>query len=271
MVLTLDIGNTQISGGVFLGDDLILQFRHTTAHYTSSDELGVFMRSVFRENGLDSKNVTDIVCCSVVPSLNYPLTSACIKYFDIEPLLIRPGIATGLELKYANPKEIGADRIAAAIGAASYYKNANIIIVDMGTATTVDILTARREFLGGVIMAGVNMSMQALSQGTAQLPNVEIALPARACGTSTAEAIQSGLYYGALGGIKELIAAYTREVFGGRKPMVIGTGGFSHLFQDEDIFNVIIPSLIFDGLYQALKMNKKSRDYEESSNECKGN
>ena len=100
------------------------------------------------------------------------------------------------------------------------------------------------------------MSMQALSQGTAQLPNVEIAHPARACGTSTAEAIQSGLYYGALGAVKELISAYTQEVFDGRKPMVIGTGGFSHLFQDEGIFNVVIPSLIFDGLYCALKMNK---------------
>lgn len=257
MVLTLDIGNTQISGGVFLDDDLILQFRHTTAHYTSSDELGVFMRSVFRENGLDSKEVTDIVCCSVVPSLNYPLTSACIKYFDIDPLLVKPGIKTGLQLKYANPREIGADRIAAAIGAAAYYHDSDIIIVDMGTATTVDILTAKREFLGGVIMAGVNMSMQALSQGTAQLPNVEIAHPARACGASTAEAIQSGLYYGALGGIKELISAYTREVFDGRKPMVIGTGGFSHLFQEEGIFNVVIPSLIFDGLHCALQMNKQ--------------
>lgn len=256
MVLTLDIGNTQISGGVFLDGDLILQFRHTTAHYTSSDELGVFMRSVFRENGLDSKDVTDIVCCSVVPSLNYPLTSACIKYFDIDPLLVKPGIKTGLQLKYANPKEIGADRITAAIGAQAYYKDANIIIVDMGTATTVDILTSRREFLGGAILPGVNMSMQALAQGTAQLPNVEIGVPERACGTNTAEAIQSGLYYGALGAVKELISAYTREVFGGRKPMVIGTGGFSHLFQDEGIFNVVIPSLIFDGLYCALRMNK---------------
>lgn len=256
MVLTLDIGNTQISGGVFLDGDLILQFRHTTAHYTSSDELGVFMRSVFRENGLDSKDVTDIVCCSVVPSLNYPLTSACIKYFDIDPLLVKPGIKTGLQLKYANPKEIGADRITAAIGAQAYYKDANIIIVDMGTATTVDILTSKREFLGGAILPGVNMSMQALAQGTAQLPNVEIGVPERACGTNTAEAIQSGLYYGALGAVKELISAYTREVFGGRKPMVIGTGGFSHLFQDEGIFNVVIPSLIFDGLYCALRMNK---------------
>lgn len=256
MVLTLDIGNTQISGGVFLDGDLILQFRHTTAHYTSSDELGVFMRSVFRENGLDSKDVTDIVCCSVVPSLNYPLTSACIKYFDIDPLIIKTGIKTGLQLKYANPKEIGADRITAAIGAQAYYKDANIIIVDMGTATTVDILTSKREFLGGAILPGVNMSMQALAQGTAQLPNVEIGVPERACGTNTAEAIQSGLYYGALGAVKELISAYTREVFGGRKPMVIGTGGFSHLFQDEGIFNVVIPSLIFDGLYCALRMNK---------------
>ena len=172
MILTLDIGNTQISGGVFLNDALILQFRHTTTQHTSSDELGIFMRSVFRENGFDPTLVDDIVCCSVVPSLNYPLTSACIKYFDKEPLLIKPGVKTGLQLKYSNPKEIGADRIAAAIGAQAYYPNANIIIVDMGTATTVDILTARREYLGGAILPGVNMSMQALAHGPAQLPNV---------------------------------------------------------------------------------------------------
>ena len=258
MILTLDIGNTQISGGVFLNDVLILQFRHTTTQHTSSDELGIFMRSVFRENGFDPTLVDDIVCCSVVPSLNYPLTSACIKYFDKEPLLIKPGIKTGLQLKYSNPKEIGADRIAAAIGAQAYYPNANIIIVDMGTATTVDILTAKREYLGGAILPGLNMSMQALAHGTAQLPNVEIGVPQRACGTNTAEAIQSGLYYGALGAIKELIAAYTKEVFNGRKPMVLGTGGFSHLFNGEGIFNEVIPSLIFDGLLCTLKMNRSS-------------
>ena len=149
MILTLDIGNTQLSGGVFSEGKIALTFRCATTKGTSSDELGIFLRSVLRENGIASKEITDIAICSVVPSQNYAITSACVKYFGIEPLMIRSGIKTGLKLRYSNPREIGADRIAAAIGASFLKLGSHIIVVDMGTATTVDVITKENESFFG--------------------------------------------------------------------------------------------------------------------------
>jgi type III pantothenate kinase len=256
MILTFDIGNTQLSGGVFDNEKLIFQFRRGTVQGTSSDELGIFLRLVLRENGIDSGQITEIACCSVVPSMNYAAAGACVKYFGIEPLMIRAGIKTGLKLKYGNPKEIGSDRIAAAIGAVSLEPGKDIIVVDMGTATTVDVISAEKEYFGGAILAGINMSMHALASGTAQLPVVEIVVPEKPCGTTTAGAIQSGLYYGTIGALKELIRVFTENVFGGRKPFVIGTGGLSHLFENAGMFDRIVPSLVLDGLRKALDLNK---------------
>lgn len=256
MILTLDIGNTQLSGGVFKDDKIILTFRCATTHGTSSDELGIFLRSVLRENEIDSNLISDIAVCSVVPSLNYAVTSACLKYFEIEPLMIRSGIKTGLRLRYSNPREIGADRIAAAIGASALKLNNHIIVVDMGTATTVDVITKDSEYWGGAILPGINMMMHALSSGTAQLPSVEIVEPEKACGTSTVTAIQSGLYYGTLGSIRELISRFTNEVFKGEKPVIIATGGFSNLFRESGLFDRIESQLVLDGLRIALELNK---------------
>ena len=255
MILTLDIGNTQLSGGVFNGNGIVLTFRCATTKGTSSDELGIFLRSVLRENGIDAAAITKIACCSVVPSLNYALTSACVKYFGKEPLMIRSGIKTGLKLRYANPREIGADRIAAAIGAVAKQPHSNTIVVDMGTATTVDVITKNGEYLGGAILPGITMMMHALSVGTAQLPTVEIVQPEKACGSSTVQAIQSGLYYGTLGSIRELIARYTEEAFAGAKPHVIATGGFAYLFEKAGLFDSVQPQLVLDGLRIALTLN----------------
>ncbi len=255
MILALDIGNTQLSGGVYKDDSITLTFRCATTKGTSSDELGIFLRSVLRENGIDASEIKQIACCSVVPSLNYALTSACVKYFGKEPLMIRSGIKTGLKLRYANPKEIGADRIAAAIGAVSLHGGENTIVVDLGTATTVDVITKAGEYLGGAILPGIAMKMHALSSGTAQLPTVEIVKPEKACGSSTVQAIQSGLYYGTLGSIRELIARYTEEAFAGAKPTVIATGGFAYLFEKSGLFDAIKPQLVLDGLRIALTLN----------------
>lgn len=255
MILTLDIGNTQLAGGVFDEKKLILTFRCATAAGTSSDELGIFLRSVLRENELDYRQISDIACCSVVPAVNYAITSACVKYFGIEPLMIRSGIKTGLRLRYSNPKEIGADRIAGAIGAIGLNLPANIIIIDMGTATTVDVITKEKEYMGGAILPGVNMMMHSLSSGTAQLPMVEIVHPEKACGSTTIGAIQSGLYYSTLGGIRELIKRFTEECFGGEKPVVIATGGISHIFEDSGLFDRLEPQLVLDGLRIALELN----------------
>lgn len=256
MILTVDVGNTQITGGLFEDGKLVLQFRQTTNARTSSDEIGLFFRSVIRENGFRWQKVERIGVCSVVPSINYSLSSAFTKYFNQKVLFIQAGIKTGLKLKYANPKEIGADRIAAAIGAMSLHPGKDLIVIDMGTATTIDVVTSEKEYLGGAIMSGMKISVEALASGTAKLPIVEIVRPEHACGTSTIEAIQSGLYWGNLGAVKELTRQYERTVFKGQKPYIIGTGGFSRIFDGESLFDEMCPELVLLGIKCALDMNE---------------
>ncbi len=245
-----------MTGGIFDGDKLVLQFRQTTNKNSTSDEIGIFLRSVLRENGVDSGSIVDSCCCSVVPPINYSLSSAIKKYFNIEPLFIQSGIKTGLKLKYANPKEIGADRIAAAIGAVTKHPNENLIVIDMGTATTIDVVTKGKEYLGGAIMPGLKISMQALASGTAKLPTVEIVRPNRICGQSTIEAIQSGIFYGNAGSIKEICYQYQKQIFRGERTLVVGTGGFARTFEEYGLFDEIVPELVLLGVKNALEMNR---------------
>lgn len=255
MLLALDVGNTQITGGLFDKDKQVLQFRRTTNLGTSSDEIGIFLRSVLRENGFNWECIKKIGVCSVVPSINYSLASAITKYLSKEALFIQAGIKTGLKLKYSNPKEIGADRIAGAIGAVNLFPDTNIIVVDMGTATTVDCITAGKEYLGGAILPGLKISMDALANGTAKLPSVEIAKPDHVCGSTTVEAIQSGLFYGNAGAIKELCYLYQKNIFKGEKTVIIGTGGFSRLFEEYNLFQTISPELVLLGVKKAVELN----------------
>ncbi len=258
MILTIDVGNSTIVGGVFDRDTLILQFRQTTNKNSTSDEIGIFLRTVLRENGIDPASIEGICCCSVVPPINYSLSNAMLKYFGIEPLFIQSGIKTGLKLKYANPKEIGADRIAAAIGALNRHPEQNLIVIDMGTATTVDVVTKDREYLGGSILPGLKISVQALASGTAKLPSVEIVKPQRICGQSTIEAIQSGIFYGNAGAIKEICHQYQKQIFGGEKPVVVGTGGFARTFESYGLFDDIVPELVLLGVKEALELNRNN-------------
>lgn len=255
MILTVDVGNTQLTGGLFDGDRIVLQFRKTTMADASSDEIGLFLRNVIRENGFDWKQIEKIGCCSVVPSVNYSLSSAFTKYFNKAALFIQAGIKTGLKLKYSNPKEIGADIIAAAIGAVNLHPDKNLIIIDMGTATTIEAITKNKEYLGGSILAGLKISMEALADGTAKLPSVEIEKPEHVCGTTTAEAIQTGLYYGTAGALKELNYLYQKNIFHGEEVFVIGTGGFSKIFSDYNLFDEISPELVLYGVKCAIDMN----------------
>ena len=255
MILGLDVGNSQIYCGVFDNERLILQFRRTSTVRSSSDELGIFLRGALRENGVDPAAIERVAACSVVPDFNYSLRACCQKYFNIEPMIMRPGIKTGLKIKYKDPKEVGADRIADAIGAIKLFPDRNLIIVDFGTATTVCAITREREFLGGNIVPGLRLAMDALESKTAQLPSVEIKPARSAIGRTTVESIQSGLYWSNVGMVKELVERITREVFEGDPPVVIGTGGFAHLFDREDLFDEVVPDLILTGLLEALHMN----------------
>lgn len=255
MILTIDIGNTSTTCGLFDDEKLVLQFRRETNIHSSSDEIGVFFRNVLRENGFDWQKITKVGICSVVPAMNYSLMSACSKYLNHDPLIVQAGIKTGLKIKYSNPKEIGADLIAAAMGAVSLNLNKNTIIVDLGTATTLELLSADNEFLGGSILPGMKISIDALASGTAKLPSVEIAKPEGIYGSSTPEAIQVGLYYGTAGSIKEICYQYQKKVFKGEKPFVLGTGGFAKIFADYKLFDQIIPELVLLGVKRALELN----------------
>lgn len=259
MILCLDIGNSQIFGGVFKDDELALRFRYTSTNSTSSDQLGVFLRSVLRENSVAHEQIDHIAICSVVPSLDYSIRSACIKYFDQEPFVLQAGVKTGLRIKYHNPVEVGADRIANAIAATNHYPDKNLIIIDYGTATTYDAITANKDYLGGAILAGIRLSTEALQANTAKLSAVEIIKPKSVVGRSTTENIQSGIYYNQLATLQVLTQRITDEVFDGTQPYIIGTGGFAHLFENEGIFSTIEPNLVLHGLRHALALNHKKQ------------
>ncbi len=255
MILCIDVGNTQIQGGVFSSHDLTIQFRKTSRQKFSSDEIGLFLIQVLRENKIDINAIKGISICSVVPGLNHSLSSGCIKYLNIEPFFLRSGVETGLNIRYRNPLEVGADRIANAIAAVQAFPGQNIIIVDLGTATTFCAITNTKDYLGGTILPGIQISMEVLESRASQLPGVEIRKTDHVLGRSTVESIQSGLFYGHVGIVKEVKSRIIQEVFSENMPVVIGTGGLSSLFEEEGIFDVIMPSLALKGLQLAYQLN----------------
>lgn len=257
MILCLDVGNTQIVGGVFNGDAVEVQFRVTSTGKPSSDEIGIFLRSALRENGIEPASIDEIAFCSVVPGVVHSLRNACLKYFEVDPFVLQAGVKTGLKIRYRNPLEVGSDRIADAIAAVELFPDRDLVIVDFGTATTVEAVSKEREYLGGMILAGLRLSMEALEHNTAKLPSVEIVVPAEVVGRSTSESIQSGLYYGTLGALRFAIERIVADEFGGSRPVVIATGGFSSLFRDAGLFDHVIPDLLLRGLLRALRMNSK--------------
>jgi type III pantothenate kinase len=255
MILCLDIGNTQIFGGVFEDDQLRLRFRRNSRTGASSDEIGIFLRSVLRENDIDPTDVQHIALCTVVPEVLHSVRNACMKYFNLNPFVLQAGVKTGLKVRYKNPLDVGADRIANSVAGIHLFPNQNLLIMDFGTATTYCAVTADKQYLGGVITAGVRISMEALETRTSKLPAVEI-LPVESClSQTTVESIQAGLYFGTIGQAKEIISRIQQEAFGGAKPVVIGTGGFASLFVKTGLFDVESPDLVLTGLHLALKMN----------------
>ena len=257
MLLCLDIGNSQLHGGVFDGDALRVQFRKKTHPLGSSYEFGVFFTAVLRENGVDPRAVKHVAICSVVPPAVYPIRAACVKYFRCEPFMLQAGVKTGLRVRYRNPHEVGADRIAGAIAATQRRPASHLIVVDCGTATTFDVVTAEGDYLGGAILPGVGISVETLAGKTAKLPSVEITKPAAALGRSTVESIQAGVYHAHVGAIRHLVAELSREAFAGQKPYVVGTGGFTRLLLTENLFDEVVPELVLLGLKRAAELNRE--------------
>lgn len=255
MMLCIDVGNSHIYGGVFSGDDIRLRFRHTSK-VSTSDELGIFLKSVLRENNCLPEAIKKIAICSVVPQLDYSLRAACIKYFSIDPFFLQAGVKTGLNIKYRNPVEVGADRIANAIAAVHAFPGKNTIVIDYGTATTLCVITSQKAYLGGAILPGVRLSVDALSNNTAKLPTVEILKPDFVVGRSTPESMQSGIFFGALGACRELITRIKEESFAKQEVIVLATGGFASFFDNQGIYDFLMPDLVLQGVMLAAIMNQ---------------
>ena len=255
MILAIDVGNTQIFAGVFEQDKLIASFRWSSHYAASSDEYGLFLRSALRENDIDPDHIKNIGICSVVPERVHSLANCSAKYFGIKPFVLKAGVKTGLKIKYQNPREVGPDRIADAIAVTHLYPNQNILVIDFGTATTIEVITKRKEYLGGAIFPGVRLCMEALEKNTSRLPSVEIVKPSSVVGRTTTESIQNGLFYGTLGAIKEMKHNILSTTFTGEPTLTVGTGGFASLFEAEDLFDERQPNLVLQGLYIAMGMN----------------
>jgi type III pantothenate kinase len=234
MLFVLDVGNTNTVLGVFAKsssdgpryDKLLANWRVTTRGSQTIDEYGVLFRNLFSMQGLEPKEIHGIIVSSVVPPLDSTLRRVCERYFHQKPLLVEPGIKTGMPVLYENPAEVGADRIVNAVAAFEKYGGPSIV-VDFGTATTFDCVTAKGEYQGGVICPGIGISADALFSRTARLQRVDIRKPARIIGTTTVGSLQSGLYYGYLGLVDGVLERLLSEIAGTVK--VIATGGLAPL------------------------------------------
>jgi len=235
MLFVLDVGNTNTVLGVFARaagseqsaesphyDRLLAHWRVATSRTSTVDEYGVLFRNLFSMAQLEAKGIHGIVISSVVPPLDPVLRQVCERYFKLRPLLIEPGVRTGMPVQYDNPAEVGADRIVNGVAAYEKY-GGPCVIVDFGTATTFDCVSKKGEYLGGVICPGIGISADALFERTARLPRVEIRKPARVIGTNTVGSLQSGLYYGYLGLVDGILELLLAEL--GSETRVVATGG----------------------------------------------
>ncbi len=247
MIFVMDIGNTNVKAAVFDGSRLVKRWRCATDTTMTSDQYGIIMIDLFRYHGLRMEDVEGIMISSVVPSINYTIEHMCRDYFHIEPRLLVPGMKTGLNIKYENPRELGSDRIANAVAVSALYGGPSIFI-DFGTATTYGVVSDRREFLGGAIGPGLRMMNRALATGTAKLPSIELVLPEEIIGRTTVSNLQSGVLYGYIGSVEKIVSKMKREM-GGSEIKVIATGGMAHLVKDNsNVIDVINPDLTLTGL-----------------------
>ena len=230
VLLAIDVGNTHTVIGVYEGDRLVRHWRVLSDPGRTADEYGVLLWNLYRASELPIPSRTDIIVCSVVPPMTKVVEDLCRDYFHSEPLIVGPGVKTGMPILYDNPKEVGADRIVNAVAAYERYHDV-CIVVDFGTATTFDCVSGRGEYLGGVIAPGLGISLDALVTRTAKLPRVELIRPPKVVGKNTVHAIQAGIVYGYVSLVDGLVARIRDEI--GAKARVIATGGFATMLAPE--------------------------------------
>ncbi|MFP5212222.1 MAG: type III pantothenate kinase [Acidobacteriota bacterium] len=257
MLLALDIGNTNTVLGLFKDEQLIHEWRIRTEVNTTVDEYAIMVRSLFAANDLPFRDVNHVIISCVVPPVLNSLERFCKKYYNITPLIVGPGIRTGMPIFYDNPKEVGADRIVNAVAAYDLYKKATIV-VDFGTATTFDYISERGEYMGGVISPGIMISCEALFFKTSKLPRVEIfARPPSILAKNTIASMNAGIVYGYSGLVEGILRRMKQEV--GTDPIVVATGGLATLIASEcPLIDEVDDSLTLKGLRIIFERNRKS-------------
>lgn len=255
MLLVFDVGNTNMVIGVYEDKTLVKHWRICTDIHKTSDEYGMLINSLLVYDKIDLKSIDDIIISSVVPNVMHALENFCIKYCEKKPMIVGPGIKTGLNIKYDNPKQVGADRIVNAVAAIEKY-GSPLIVVDFGTATTFCAISEKAEYLGGTICPGLKISSEALFNGAAKLPRVELIKPGKTICKATVEAMQAGIIYGYVGQVEKIISMMKKEL-GSEDVKVIATGGLSTLIHSEtDSIDYIDKYLTLDGLRLIYLKNK---------------
>jgi type III pantothenate kinase len=256
MILVMDVGNTNIVLGVFEGNKLINSWRMSTDKEKTSDEFGMFMVSLINNEKLDVENTEAVIIASVVPPIMYSLEHAVRKYFKKEPIIIGPGIKTGINIKIENPREVGADRIVNAVAGFDKY-GGPLIIVDFGTATTFCAISSKGDYLGGAICPGIKISAEALFQKAAKLPRIELIKPEGIIGRNTVISMQAGIFYGYVGQVDYIVERMKKEM-NEENIKVVATGGLARLISSESkTINEINGLLTLEGLRLIYERNKQ--------------
>jgi type III pantothenate kinase len=254
MLLTLDIGNTNITLGVFDKDNLRASWRMATDTSRTADQYGVEILTLLHHRDINRAEITEIAVCSVVPPLLGTFVELCTRYFHLPPFVVGPGVKTGMRIRMDNPREVGADRIVDAVAAHRLY-GGPLIIVDLGTAITFDTVSKEGDYLGGAIAPGLNIAAEALFSHTAALPRIHLAAPKRAIGTNTVDAMQSGLIFGFVGLIESIVTRIKNEL--GENALVIATGGYASLLTGSTlVIDKVNADLTLIGLRLINEMNK---------------
>lgn len=254
MLLTIDIGNTEISLGVFDGEELRVTWHLATRFDRVADEYAALLMKLLEHRSLKLTDVSEIAMCCVVPPLLSGFMDMCRRYFNVTPLVIGAGVKTGVRIRMDNPREVGADRIVNAAAAHRLYGGPTII-TDFGTATTFDTVSKEGDYLGGVIAPGIGTAAEALFVRAAMLPRVELVRPSHVIGTSTTTAMQSGIIYGYIGLVEGIVSRIQQEL--GEKTTVVATGGYAELIANETkIINAVNPDITLIGLRLIYSMNQ---------------